>query len=45
LAAVRWVAIKYRWALTIDTTEQRQLTRLLARTCGNTKTRLPSHGR
>jgi hypothetical protein len=43
--AVRWVAIKYRWSLTIDAAEQRELARLLAGTCGEAKVTLPARGK
>jgi Protein of unknown function (DUF1524) len=42
--AVRWVAIKYRWALTVDAAEKTTLARLLTGACGNTKIALPPRG-
>jgi hypothetical protein len=32
--AIHWVAIKYRWHLTVDTTEKATLTHLLGGSCG-----------
>jgi hypothetical protein len=43
--AVRWVAVKYRWSLSVDMAEQRQLGRLLSGTCGDAKLGLPPLGR
>jgi hypothetical protein len=43
--AVRWVAIKYRWSLAIDSIERRRLTHLLTGTCGNRTIALPPRGR
>jgi hypothetical protein len=42
--AVRWVAVKYRWSLSIDTAEQRELGRLLRGTCGQARLSLPPLG-
>ena len=42
--AVRWVAVKYRWSLAIDSAEQRELARLLSGTCGEARLGLPPLG-
>ena len=42
--AIHWVAIKYRWRLTIDTAERATLARLLAGSCGAIRVPLPSRG-
>lgn len=39
--AIRWVAVKYRWRLSIDTAEQRRLSELLAGSCGGTTVTVP----
>ena len=46
--AVQWVAVKYRWSLTVDTSEKAALTSLLSESCGSTsisvaKATLASH--
>ncbi|GAB3275664.1 HNH endonuclease family protein [Kineosporia babensis] len=43
--ARQWVAIKYRWGLSIDTAEKRALTKLLAGDCGRLKMKLPARGK
>ena len=40
--AVRWTAIKYRWHLTMDTTEKAAIGRLFSATGGNTKLTPPA---
>jgi hypothetical protein len=42
--AVRWAAIKYRWGLTIDTAEKRELAHLFAGTCGTATISIPPAG-
>jgi hypothetical protein len=42
--AVRWVAIKYRWSLTIHTAEKRELAHLFAGTCGTARISVPPAG-
>ncbi|WP_285599364.1 HNH endonuclease family protein [Kineosporia sp. NBRC 101731] len=42
--ARQWVAIKYRWKLSIDTAEKRALTKLLAGDCGHVKMKVPARG-
>lgn len=39
--AIRWMAVKYRWRLAIDTTEKAALKGLLAGTCGQRIVTLP----
>ena len=42
--AIHWVAIKYRWRLTVDAAEKATLTRLLAGRCGAIRVALPARG-
>ncbi len=43
--ARQWVAIKYRWGLSIDTAEKRALNKLLAGDCGRLKMELPARAK
>lgn len=40
--ATHWVAIKYRWRLTVDTTEQKKLLAILTDTCGSKPLTVPT---
>ncbi|WP_285619324.1 HNH endonuclease family protein [Kineosporia sp. NBRC 101677] len=40
--ARQWVAIKYRWGLSVDTGEKRELAKLLAGDCGRVKMKVPA---
>lgn len=40
--ATRWVQVKYRWNLSIDTAEKRSLASILTGTCGDTVVSLPT---
>jgi hypothetical protein len=42
--AVRWVAIKYRWGLSVDTAERNRLASLLTGSCGATRLAVPPRG-
>jgi hypothetical protein len=42
--AIHWVAIKYRWRLSIDPTERATLLNLLSGTCGTKLVTLPARG-
>jgi hypothetical protein len=39
--AIHWVAIKYRWGLSIDSTERTELAKILVGTCGARTVPLP----
>ncbi len=43
--AIRWVEVKYRWRLKMDSAERAVLSRLLLGTCGATLVTLPPRGR
>ncbi len=43
--AIRWVQVKYRWRLTMDSAERGVLSRLLSGTCGATMIAVPARGR
>lgn len=40
--ATHWVAIKYRWSLSVDTAERTKLLSILSGTCGSTKLTVPT---
>jgi hypothetical protein len=42
LYAIRWVAVKYRWSLRIDSTERTKLRSLFAGSCGDRSVRVPA---
>ena len=43
--AIRWVQVKYRWRLTMDSAERSVLSRLLSGSCGATLVAVPARGR
>jgi hypothetical protein len=43
--AIHWVAIKYRWRLSIDTTEKSKLASILSGTCGAKTVTIPPRAR
>jgi hypothetical protein len=43
--AIHWVAIKYRWRLSIDTTEKSKLASILSGTCGTRTVTIPPRAR
>ena len=43
--AIKWVAVKYRWRLTMDTAEKSKLSSLLSGTCGAKVITVPARGR
>lgn len=43
--ALTWIAVKYRWRLSVDQGERAALERILAQKCGNTKLRLPARAK
>lgn len=40
--AIRWMAVKFRWGLSVDTTERGALVRLLSGSCGDRLVTLPA---
>jgi hypothetical protein len=43
--AIKWVAVKYRWRLTMDTAEKTKLSSILTGTCGAKVITIPTRGR